>query len=436
MGRRFRGRAAPPGELMRQMLVGLASFSLAALVACSSSSDSPAGNPGTDGGTDGGGDGGSDFKHDVVLSMSLTVPAGGELHQCQFVQVPPVAGGDLNVVRFAHQYTPGSHHFLIYQTDLTSIPSDLTGQYDCTQGDEPVMVHSRGIMYAAQSAKGDFPLPTGVGVKITAGSVLMFQTHYINASKKDLPARVDLGLDVAPAETIKQNAGFLIFYDPFIDLPVHGKASSGIRCDVPGDINLINAFTHYHQRGTGMKVYVDSSKTTPSDTPFFQTNDWEHPADYVGPTTIKGGSVVRFQCDYDNTTGADEIFQGPNAQTSEMCVFAGLYYPAVPADSSWKNCRRPSIIGTGTKACIDVGTCIQSCPASDFPVETWSGARVGPCFERCVASGCDGAFDALLPLQTCGAKNCSAECGAGKCTECLASKCSAELGSCSSQTCK
>ena len=420
---------------MRRLLAGLAFLPLAGLVACSSSS-SPSGNPGTDGGgTDAGDDAGGDgFKHDVVLSMSLTVPAGAELHQCQFVQVP--AGADLNVVRIAHQYTTGSHHFLLYQTDLTSIPSDLTGQYDCTQGDEPVMTHTRGIMYAGQSAHGDTPFPAGVGFTIPAGSVLMFQTHYINASKKDLLAKVDLGLDVAPAETITQKAGFLIFYDPFIDLPVHGKATSGIRCNVPDDINLLNGFTHYHQRGTGMKVYVDSSMTTPNPTPLFSTSDWEHPADFVGPSAIKGGSVVRFQCDYDNTTGTEEIFQGPNAQTSEMCVFAGLYYP-VPADAkNWQNCRQPSIVGTGTKACLDVATCIQACPASDFPQETWSGARVGPCFERCVATGCDGATDAFLPLGICVSSKCSAECAAGKCLDCTTTKCATEFNACAGQTCK
>jgi hypothetical protein len=419
---------------MRRFLVGVASLSLAGLLACSSSSSSPGGNP-DGGGTDTGGDAaGGEFKHDVVLSMSLTVPAGGELHQCQLVQIPP--GGDLNVIRFAHQYTPGSHHFLIYQTDLTSIPSTLTGQYDCTQGDEPIMEHSRGIMYAAQSAKGDFPLPAGVGVTIPANSVLMFQTHYINASKKDLPARADLGLDVAPADTIKQKAGFLLFYDPFIDLPPHAKATSGIRCDVPTDINLLNGFTHYHQRGTAMKVYLDPNESTPTATPFFQTTDWEHPADYVGPTPIKGGSVIRFQCDYDNTTSADEIFQGPNAQTSEMCVFAGLYYPAAETDRAWRNCTRPSVVGTGTKACLDTATCIQACPTSDFPVQTWSGAKVGPCFQRCVAAGCDGAVDNFFPLAFCLQDNCSTECSAGKCTECLAAKCSAQLGTCSGHVCK
>ncbi len=402
----------------------------ATLLACSSSSaPSPAG-PVTDAGVE---TGTESFKHDVVLSMSLTVPPGKELHQCQFVQLPK--GADLDVVRIAHQYTPGSHHFILYDTDLTSIPSDFTGQYDCTLGDEPVMTHTRGILYAGQSPKGENAFPAGVGLTMRGGGVVMFQTHYINPSRNDLAAKVDLGLDLAAPGTITQKAGFLIFYTPFIDLPAHGKATAGIRCNVPKDITLLNGITHYHQRGTGMNVFIDPSKAAPTSAPFYATNDWEHPPDYKGGATIKAGSVVRLGCAYDNSAGSEEIFQGPNAETSEMCVFGALYYPKA-ADDYFATCEVPSIVGTGSKACLDVASCVQACPPGEAPQRTWSGAKVGPCWERCVATGCDGAVDALLPLVFCIQKQCAAECAAGKCTDCATSKCASQFGDCAGQTCK
>jgi hypothetical protein len=373
------------------------------------------------------------FAHDVVLSVALTVPPGAELHQCQYLRLPE--GADLDVVRIAHQYTPGSHHFLLYRTDLTSIPADATGQYDCTRGDEPIMDHARGVLYAAQSTRGDFPFPPGVGLTLEGGAVVLFQTHYINAGASDLAVRVDLGLDTAPPETIQQKAGFLLFYDPFIDVPARGTASSGIRCPIPSDINLLTGVTHYHQRGTGMKVYVDPAAGAPPSTPLFETHDWDHPATFAGPVPIEAGSTVRFGCEFDNASGADEIFQGPNAQTSEMCVFAGLYYP-VPADSTFETCRAPSVVGDGPKACLDVARCIQACPAGDAPNQTLSGVQVGPCWQRCVASGCDGAVDTFFPLGDCVSSQCSAECDAGRCTECITTRCADALSACSSQTCK
>jgi hypothetical protein len=105
--------------------------------------------------------------------MHLTVPPGSELHQCQLVALPSAT--DIEAIELSHQYTTGSHHFLLFGTDLASIPADLTGQYDCTRGDEPVMQHAAGILYGGQSPKGQVTFPAGVGLKVkgaTAGPVV------------------------------------------------------------------------------------------------------------------------------------------------------------------------------------------------------------------------------------------------------------------------
>lgn len=345
------------------------------------------------------------FKHNLVFTMALTVPANTELHECQFVQIP--VGADVNVTGFAHDYTAGSHHFLVYQTTLTSIPSDLTGHYDCTFGNEPIMQHAKSVIYGAQTATGAFAFPSGVAVTMPAGSVLIMNTHYLNATAKELANTVRLGLDTTTPDKVMTQGGFFIFYDPFIDVPAHGTQSSGGRCLVPEDVTVVNAFTHYHYRGNKMQVWLDPSASSRSATPFFQTTDWEHPVDFRGPATWSKSSVIRFQCDYTNTTG-DEVFQGPNARTSEMCVFGGLYYPK--QSQGFEGCEGYSVSGFGTKACLDTATCIQSCPAGDAPVPSSTTIAVGPCWERCVASACDGAFDTAMPLLGCSAKHCSTEC--------------------------
>jgi len=211
-------------------------------------------------------------------------------------------------------------------------------------------------------------------------------------------------------------------------------ATSGIRCAIPKDINLVTGFTHYHQRGTGMNVWIDPSASAQSAQPFFQTSDWQHPADFHGPLAIPAGSEFRMRCDYKNPDAVD-VFQGPNASTSEMCVFAGLYYPRV--NDVFEGCLDLSVTGTGPKACSDLLTCIQSCPASDAPEFTNAGVNVGACWEKCVAEGWQGATDALLPATTCIAQQCGAECAAvgNACTTCASTKCAAEAGACLAQTC-
>jgi len=395
------------------------------LTACSSSSSPVAGAP--DAGT-----ATPDAANGVTVSMELTVGVGQELHQCQFVELP--SDVDINVVGMSHTYTTGSHHFLVFTTDLDAVPPDMQGQYDCVQGNEPIMMHTRGIIYGAQTPEGSTMFPEGVGFPMKAHQVLMLQTHYINATAAPLDAKVAATFITAPADTMTQRAGFMIFYDPFIYLPPQATASSGIRCDVTGDINLISGYTHYHQRGTSMQVWVDPSATAQSDTAFYATNNWEHPQVFQGPMPISKGSVLRTQCHYMNNDSVD-VFQGPNASTSEMCVFAALYYPALPGDFNF--CANLSVTGMGTHACPDLLNCVQSCAPSEAPEFTPGGVNVGGCWEKCVANGCAGAADKLLPVSVCGGAQCSTECAGGgdACTACVASKCTPEITACLSHTC-
>ncbi len=373
-----------------------------------------------------------DFQHDYVFTMTMAVPAAAELHQCQYVQVP--SGPDINVNRFAHQYTTGSHHFLLYLTDLTSIPGDMTGHYDCTNGDEPILSHATGIIYGGQTPEGETAFPDDVAITVKGGQVMVMNAHYLNASTDALTATIQVGLDVVPAAQVKQQGGFFIFYDPFIDLPPLAKASSGARCHVGSDVTVVSAFSHYHWRGIDMKVYQDPAGEPPAKTPFYATDDWEHPQTFEGPKTWKAGDSIRYRCDYENPD-ATEVFQGPSAKTSEMCVLAGLYYPK--QEGRLDACEQESFSGFGSDACLSVAACIETCPASDALQFTNTGASVGPCWERCIASGCDGATDKMLELFGCASDKCSAACsGSGDCTACASSKCTAEFDACASHQCQ
>jgi hypothetical protein len=373
-----------------------------------------------------------DFEHDAVISMSLTVKPGEELHRCQLVTLP--TDSEIEVVAFSHKYTAGSHHFLVFATELETIPAFLQGQFDCVNGDEPIMAVTRGILYGAQSAEATFPLPPGVGFKMKAHQVLLLQAHYLNPTAQDLPATIRAGFDTAPAAQIREHAGFMLFYDPFIYIPAQSSATSGIRCSVPSDINLIAAFTHYHQRGTSMRVWVDPNMAEKSTTPFHETHDWEHPADFHGPLAVAAGSAFRFECGYTNADSVD-VFQGPNAATSEMCVFAGLYSPQASGD--FDSCADLSITGEGDEACSSVLSCVQSCPGADAPRFTHAGVVVGPCWERCVANGCQGAVDRVLPVSSCVGEKCSADCEMGNdaCSVCATTKCASEVGACLAHQC-
>src|SRR5262249_51544791 len=132
-------------------------------------------------------------------------------------------------------------------------------------------------------------------------------------------------------------------------------------------------------------------------------------------------------------TEAVEVIQGPNAATSEMCVFASLYYPK--QNREFDNCLNLSVEGTGTDACSALIPCVQACPGAEAPEYTNGGVNGGPWWEKCIAKGCPTATDRLLALFTCVSNLCHDECNAGSCDACAASKCLSQLSACTGQMC-
>ena len=226
----------------------------------------------------------------------------------------------------------------------------------------------------------------------------------------------------------------MIFYDPFIYLPAQGAASSAISCAVTGDITLMYGYTHYHQRGRAMKVWNDPTPTTPAAAPFHETSDWEHPADFAGPMTLAKGSTVRLQCDYVNPD-PNEVFQGPNAATSEMCVYAGVYYPKLGGE--FPLCQNISVQGMGTDTCLTQAACLQACPVEVVPKSRRAVSSSDPAGRSAWPNGCKGATDTVFPLSLCVDSKCHADCatGAAECTACATSQCAAEFSACTSHTC-
>jgi hypothetical protein len=403
-----------------------AAFAALALAAgCSSSA--PSGSS-TASGDDAGADSGASLQT-VHFEMKADVPAGAEMFKCQFVSLPDVAGW---MVAGKHSYTPGSHHLLLYTTDLTAIPAGGGQVQDCYEGtNNSLMSHVRGVLYGGQTPTGGEQLPPGVGLRTTAGQVLLFQVHYLNAAAADLHAQVDVDLTLDTGSDITTNAGILFFYDPFIDVPPGSTAKAAMRCTIPEDITLIGAQSHYHARGTGYGAYLDPSANQLATAPFYTSTSWSSPSSLTTSMPIKAGSHLRFECDYDNTNGTQEYFQGPSAANNEMCMFVGTYYPDMGQLADY--CLTgPDMFGTGSATCAESMTCIASCGSSSL------GPGASPCLQKCVVQSCPKASTSLIPLLECVKNSCSMQCGgtmSSACTSCVASSCGSQWTACQQQSC-
>jgi hypothetical protein len=422
---------------MRSFVLSIAPLAALALAAgCSSSSkQSSSSASGDDGGAvDGGGS-----LVTVSYQMHATVPAGGEMFRCQYVQLPDT---DAFMVGAQHDYTPGSHHMLLLTTDLTSIPAGQDQPQDCYEGTGTanMMNHVRGVLYGGQTPTGAEQLPPGVGLRTKASAVLVFQVHYLNPSAGDLNANVNatLTLDTNGAD-IQQQAGILFFYDPFIDVPAGATAKAGMRCPIPSDITLLYASSHYHSRGVGYGAYLDNSVTDLASTPFYTSNSWSSPTNAVLTMPIKAGSRLRWECDYDNSSGTQEFFSGQSAQTNEMCMFVGTYYPEMGELTDY--CLQDAdMFGSGSVACGATMSCLQACGGTmSFGVGGGlAGGGPTACQQTCMVKSCPSAGAPLVAFGACMSNSCSSQCSdpsASACATCIAGSCLNEYSTCQSHKC-
>jgi hypothetical protein len=251
----------------------------------------------------------------IVFTMNATVPANGELYQCQT--------------------TAGTHHFLLFRTSLTTpgaMPLDTP--IDCFEG-EGVMKYERGYVSGGQLPKERSDFPNGFALPFHASDILLMQAHFLNSGAKDVAAHVRVELRAVPAASVTSHVGTFRFYDPYIYVPPRSTARAGMRCHLHHDVTLISAGSHMHARGVEYNAFADKAGEATATAPFFTTTDWEHPPYFRGPLVLTKGSDIRFECRYKNDS--DRTFmQGLSAETNEMCMFSAFYAPAENDDED--NC--------------------------------------------------------------------------------------------------
>lgn len=353
------------------------------------------------------------------LAMDVTVAAGEETEQCQYV----VLDDDLAITRFEHAYTRGSHHLLLYQTSLTAAQAPA-GLFDCT-GAQLTELGVAGIAYAAQVPDGELAYPSDVALRAAAGSVLLVQTHYLNASAEDLDAQVRLNLWTA-ATPPPIEAGTLFFYDWAIHVPAGETATAEMRCQVPADVELIFGMSHMHRRGVGYRAELDAGGDAAPVT-LFETTDWEgiEPRQYEPRQRVTAGSTIAFHCEYQGEPGRP-IIEGPSADANEMCMFIASYYPRV--DAATELCAGPASgpVFSGTQTCGETVGCVTAAGADAVAAEA------------CIVDTCAGSSQPAASLMTCIFYACDepcAELGSSACTTCVLERCGAQFDACQSATC-
>ncbi|MCE9577166.1 MAG: hypothetical protein K8W52_28720 [Deltaproteobacteria bacterium] len=314
----------------------------------------------------------------VQYRMVGHILAGEEHEQCQFVQAPPEG---LWVNRDEVRFEPGSHHFLLYATAYTAIPTknergepvDTSGLFDCSTGATDGWNVTK-LIGGSQNGEGDSMLkfPAGVAVHVPGNTVFLMNAHYVNATDRDLDPEVRINLWTVPEAQVTTEGDLLFLYNPVIKAPALGTGRARWRCPVQHDITIANVQSHMHRRGVGYEATVVGASA-----PFYSGTAWEkvQVKTFEPGLVVHAGEVLDYHCDYDNPENRT-VYQGARS-TDEMCMLIGSYYPVDRATAACTDAQGRSVgewVGNGTASCAATLTCLQASSGLEGAIDCMDAA--------------------------------------------------------------
>jgi hypothetical protein len=274
-----------------------------------------------------------------IVSKDVTLQPGEENTFCFYFHTPNTATAAIG--KWVSDMAPGSHH-MIYFTNLTGTqPADGTID-DCGLGGNVAPLPVYGTQIPHEEVV--FPTDDGNGKplaqNIDPNTPGFFQMHYLNGTDAPLTAHVTLKAFALAEGTIYTRTDLFGTYNNDIEIAPHATGVTvSATCDTVAG-KFWSMSTHSHKQSVATSVADGSSMV-------FTSTDWEHPGvERFDPTFYQFSSKLTWSCTYDNVgSNADSTIRaGQSAQTDEMCMATGYYFPA-----------------TGPKGCIFSGgqcTCL------------------------------------------------------------------------------
>lgn len=377
----------------------------------------------------------------LQLKMVSTLEAGRETERCQMFVVEEPIAFDRSEVAF----TEGSHHVLLFETDYTEIPTeDEDGNpvvadewHECPEGAADIWSVER-VIGGSQNPNGDNllnGLPEGVAMKVAPGTVLLMNTHYINATAEPLETEAAINLYTVPYDEVETEAGVLFYYNPFIHVGPQSTGRARMRCRVDKDIEVLNLQSHMHKIGVDFHAHLVDHDGSMMDE-IYQTTNWENvPIERFAPTLeVEAGQSLDYYCDYENNDMRD-VYQGLTTE-DEMCMLIGPYWPR---DDNLEVCDDPeggyvaTWIGSGDRDCGESYACLLEVLNDD-------DADIEKAFP-CVTNSCEAVAEPLSNVVNCfladGGGACDEACGSDGegCTSCLIEACAPQIEVCGASQC-
>ena len=160
--------------------------------------------------------------------------------------------------------------------------------------------------------------------------------HYLNATDNDMKVHVTLNAEAYEVGEAYTPTAPYVTFNGQINIAANPTKDPSIldiesqTCSTPPGTKFWLVSTHAHKQA--VKTEVKNGMPTSTDLAFTST-DWEHPGTKAwmqSPFYTFTGDRLTYACTYDNkgSNASRTVTTGDSAQTDEMCMATGYYFPA------------------------------------------------------------------------------------------------------------
>jgi len=245
-------------------------------------------------------------------TVQIPVAAGAELVKCQNFQNP--IGKDAAIVESDSNMTNSHHMFVFHDPSFNQNDNAVS---DCSG------IEFHDLLHMAQTPQQKIPYPTGVGRVLPATEGLRVLVHLLNPGATDVTAQVTITFQTVAPNAVSRHAVSIFLNQVLLTVPP-GTSDSPDSFTIPSDALLMTDVSHMHSRATNFNAVVNETGDI-----LYQGTQWNEPVvkNFNPALLLHAGNNITWTCSFNNTTGMTLTF-GESANTNEMCILAGIVYPA------------------------------------------------------------------------------------------------------------
>jgi hypothetical protein len=265
----------------------------------------------------------SGYTRFVTPTVTGLAP-GANVEYCQWVADPRDAAYD--VLDFTGEQSATGHHAVLYATTDTSFK--VGDSHICTT-DDMLQISFVGAIGGESNGGNASKLPDGLFFRVPAGTALMANTHWLNATDKTVEGQAVLDVEFTPASDTRTTADIFANNGDNFSIPANAPLTYDVTCAIPQDLNLAMVTNHMHGDGTSAYseiIHPDGTKDMlVADMPWsaeemFNPNYMRYSV--AAPMVAHAGDTYHTHCEWLNQTASAIMF--PN----EMCAGVGFYFPS------------------------------------------------------------------------------------------------------------